>query len=115
MAGREEISVARRDVECKQKSGVARAWFEGEVKVQRAAMVAHQGELDGVKKQIENRDRAAPRILDGGQAAEDGSCPGGEGEGGAYRGGENVRIHRVCGRSPPCGAPHLTFCSDVLR
>ncbi|WP_405505550.1 hypothetical protein OG323_01110 [Streptomyces cyaneofuscatus] len=72
-ADREEISVARRDVECKQKSGVARAWFEGEVEVQRAAMVAHQGELDGVKKQIENRDRAALRILDGGRAAEGGS------------------------------------------
>ncbi|MGW1501192.1 hypothetical protein ACWCQW_21875 [Streptomyces mirabilis] len=59
----EEISTARRDVQCKQNTGVVNAWFRAEADLQESDINQRKRDLDGIRKQIEKRAQVAREIL----------------------------------------------------
>ncbi|MFF2132981.1 hypothetical protein ACFVW1_48170 [Streptomyces olivochromogenes] len=59
----EEISAARRDVQCKQNTGVVNDWFRAEAEIQERDINQSKRALDDIRKQIEKRAQAAREIL----------------------------------------------------
>ncbi|MFG1807563.1 hypothetical protein [Streptomyces sp. NPDC049040] len=60
-----EISVATRDVTCKEESGTVEAWFSGESSLEKKAIGLHRQELDKTSAQLKAKATVVSDILSG--------------------------------------------------